>query len=355
MDIKSTAADMLALLHQPAFCVENQIIISVNEAAARLDLAAGTSVCDLLATGKEEYAQFSDGCLYLTLKLSDCHFSASIQKVGQLDVFTLEDEEAAAQLQSMALAAKELRRPLSNLVTVSDSLVPTLGSDGTPELQEQLAQLQRGLYQLQRLVGNMSDAGRYLNKTPDLRETRNVCAILSEFFEKLEAAAESLGIRFQYTLPGRAIYCPVDEALLERAVYNLASNAFKFTPKGGSIGCKVSQQGNFLHIRFTDSGCGIAAGILSQLHTRYLRPPAIEDSRQGIGLGMVMVRAAAAAHGGTVLVETPETGTRITLTLSLTVTETVLRSPIHKVDYTGERSHLLLELSDCLSADSYLS
>ena len=91
------------------------------------------------------------------------------------------------------------------------------------------------------------------------------------------------------------------------------------------------------------------------MFSRYLRQPALEDSRYGIGLGMVLIRTAAANHGGAVLIDQPEgTGTRITMTLSIRQSkETVLRSNILRVDYAGERDHGLIELSDCLPAELY--
>ena len=70
---------------------------------------------------------------------------------------------------------------------------------------------------------------------------------------------------------------------------------------------------------------------------------------------MGLVRSAAAAHGGAVLIDQPAgCGTRVTLTLALRKNEPgMLRSPVMRVDYTGERDHALVELSDCLPAELY--
>ena len=65
--------------------------------------------------------------------------------------------------------------------------------------------------------------------------------------------------------------------------------------------------------------------------------------------------SAAAAHGGAVLIDQPEGwGTRVTLTIALRrETAEVLRSPIMRIDYAGERDHALTELSDCLPVSLY--
>ena len=68
---------------------------------------------------------------------------------------------------------------------------------------------------------------------------------------------------------------------------------------------------------------------------------------------MVLIRSAAAAHGGTVLTEFADTGTRITLTCSLAKPTGQLRSPALRIDYAGERDHSLVELSDILPEECY--
>ena len=110
-----------------------------------------------------------------------------------------------------------------------------------------------------------------------------------------------------------------------------------------------------LQLQIQDNGSGIAQDILGNVFYRYLRQPAIEDSRFGLGLGMVMIRSAAASHGGTVLIDQPEgTGTRITLTLAIRQNGgNMLRSNVLRVDYAGELDHGLVELADCLPSELY--
>ena len=84
--------------------------------------------------------------------------------------------------------------------------------------------------------------------------------------------------------------------------------------------------------------------------------PAIEDSRNGLGLGMTLVGATATAHGGTVLLDhpTPEQ-TRVTLTIPVKKPRgTEVRSPKIPIgDYAGGRDKALLEFADLLSTDAY--
>ena len=95
----------------------------------------------------------------------------------------------------------------------------------------------------------------------------------------------------------------------------------------------------------------------SNVYTLFRREPGIEDSRYGIGLGMVLIRSAAAAHGGTVLIEqSSERGTRLTMSLAIRQNaDNMVRTNAFHVDYAGERSHALIELSDVLPLAAYES
>lgn len=353
MERQNTAPAMLALLPHPSFCAEKGIVVHVNDSARQLQITPGIQVMDILQTGKKEYTQFTEGCLYLTIMLSGCQFCAQVTKVNEFDVFTLEQENCRTHLQPLALAAMELRRPLAGIMTVVDTLLPSIEQAADERTAHQLAQLNRSLYQLQRMIGNMSDAGRLSANQSAYLETRDICSILRELAQNVENLAETHEIIFSYSLPEQRIYCPLDTQLLERAVLNLISNAFKFTPSGGHVDLKLTRQNNHLYLSVTNNG-EVPLENLSKAFTRYLRSPAIEDSRNGIGLGMVMVRTAATAHRGTVLIEQPDSNSvRVTMSISMANTENVLRSNIQRVDYAGEHPHLLVELSDCLNAEFY--
>jgi K+-sensing histidine kinase KdpD len=142
---------------------------------------------------------------------------------------------------------------------------------------------------------------------------------------------------------------------LERAVYNILSNAIKFTPKGGTIEAKLALKGSMLCLSVQDSGSGIPQELRDHVYTRFQRGPALEDGRFGIGLGMVLIRSTASAHGGTVLIDHPgQTGTRITMTMDVRRgTGNTLRSGLLRMDYAGEQDHSLIELSDILPPEAY--
>ena len=349
MEVKKDGFGMLDLMIRPGFCVKENKIEKVNSAAEGLLIVPGTDVRTLLLTGQEEYGAFENGCLYLKLALSSKGCGASVTKVDGYDVFVLDQESDDGELRAMALAARELREPLTSVMISADRLF----SSADPNANEQVARLNRGLHQMLRIIGNMSDAGRCTASSR--QETRNIGELFAEVFEKAQALVEHTGIRLTYQGLSEAVLCLADAEQLERAVLNILSNAVKFTPKDGTIDVSLTRHGKMLRLSVVDSGSGIAENVRSSVFSRYLRQPGIEDGRYGIGLGMVLIRSAAANHGGTVLIDQPEgKGTRITMTIAIRQnTDGILRSPIMRVDYAGERDHGLIELADCLPVSVY--
>lgn len=345
MEKNKELRDWLNLLIRPGFYVEEGRITQVNAAAQGLLLEPGMDIAPLITSGLESYQNFQTGCLYVQLNLSDTTFQGCVTKDGSADVFTLESDNGDTALQALSLAARELRSPLSAVMHG----VQAMREENNP----QAAALNRGLYQLLRLVGNMSDAVRWPGNAR--METADLTAFFDELFEKTAVFAQAAGIRLEYQGLSKPLLCLADRDLLERAVLNLLSNAFKFTPKGGIVRVTLFTGGTSLRLSVWDNGPGIAQEIQGNLFSRYLRQPGIEDSRFGLGLGMVLVRSAAAAHGGAVLIDQPEGwGTRVTLTIALRRETTgVLRSPTMRIDYAGERDHALTELSDCLPVSLY--
>ena len=345
MEKNKELRDWLNLLIRPGFYVEEGRITQVNAAAQGLLLEPGMDIAPLITSGLESYQHFQTGCLYVQLTLSGTTFQGCVTKDGSADVFTLESETGDTALQVLSLAAQKLRTPLSAVMHG----VQAMCEENNP----QAAALNRGLYQLLRLVGNMSDAGRCPGNAR--METADLTAFFDELFEKTAVFAQDAGIRLEYQGLSKPVLCLAARDLLERAVLNLLSNAFKFTPKGSTVRVTLFTGGTSLRLSVWDNGPGIAQEIQGNLFSRYLRQPGIEGSRFGLGLGMVLVRSAAAAHEGAVLIDQPEGwGTRVTLTIALRrETAGVLRSPTMRIDYAGERDHALTELSDCLPISLY--
>ena len=212
----------------------------------------------------------------------------------------------------------------------------------------------RALFQLMRLVSNMADAERYSGLESPTFENTELCSFFREIAEKANEALAENKISVRFECREKAIFSAIDRERIQRAVYNLLSNAAKFSSPESAVTLRLTRTKTMACISVEDQGSGIASHVQGSLFHRYMREPAIEDSRYGLGLGMTLVRSAAAIHRGTVLLE-KTAGTRVTMTIAIRkVQPGQLRSPALRVgDYAGGKDLGLLEFSEILPFSAY--
>lgn len=342
----------LKLIDRPAFCVKGGNVVSVNSAAGKYMISVGTDITNVVGAHLQEYESFTDGCLYLPINIEGILVNASVTRTSECDIFVINQDTECSELQALALAAQQLRIPLSNMMTVTDRLSGELSTNNRTALQA--GQLRKNLFQIMRIISNMSDAGTYASLSASDMETVNLVAVVDEVMEKIQAVSESTGITIEYSSIRDSVFGLANTERLERAIYNLLSNALKFSTKGTTITVVLAHNGDKLSLTVCNTH-----SQTDDTHIywkRYLRMPAIEDSRYGLGLGMTLISSVAASHGGTVLIDHPsDTQTRVTMTITITKsTGTTVRSNVLRIGgYAGGRDKGLLEFAEILASDAY--
>lgn len=338
----------LELIDGPAFCVKDSVIIAVNTAAEKRMIRTGTDVHEIVTEHQAEYETFQNGELYLTITLDGLPCSASVLRTQECDIFRIHTYEEDGTLQALALAAVQLRIPLSNAMAAVDDLLRNQQFDA------QAGQLNKNLFKLMRIISNMADADTCRNAGKENMQTTNLSALINEIAEKVQALCEGSGITLQYTGLDSPVFGLAHAEKLERAIYNILSNALKFSPYGSAVHANLSKSGNQLIFTATNPTGEVpsANGFWQQ----YRREPTIEDPRSGLGLGMTLVSSVAALHGGTVLIDHPTAGeVRVTMTIAINNDcSSTVRSPIMRIsDYAGGRDKGLIELAEVLPIDAY--
>jgi len=343
--------NLLEMIDRPAFIVREGIISDCNEMAKHRQIPMGMSITDLIPAGCDAYRDYQGGILYLTLQIGWIQCGATVVRQENGDIFLMDRDVDQSQLQALALAAQQLRAPLSNVMTVADQLFPELQDD--PQ-KEKASQMSRALFQLMRLISNMADAERYTGLDAPCYENTELGSFFREIIEKADTTLEATKVSVRFTCPEVPIFTMIDRERVERAVYNLLSNAVKFSEPGSSVEVKLTSKGKLATLTVEDHGSGIAGHVQGSLFHRYMREPAIEDSRFGLGLGMTLVRSVPAVHGGTVLLEQTG-GTRVAMTMAIRKeVPGTLRSPKLRIgDYAGGRDLGLLEFSESLPVSAY--
>lgn len=353
MEKPNISPEILEQLTSPAFLVKDGVIIHANDAALRRNIVLQSAVSDIISIGKKEYAGFSSGKLGLSLRICDTDYNAFVTKMEDAHLFCLESDYENPELRAYALAAQQLRAPLSNAMVGTENLLPNEAVCENDELRQQLAQVNRSLHQLLRAISNMSDAAIYKNTHSCKIEIRDITAIFNEILEKSAILASKAGKTLEYKTIYTPLMYPADSQKLERAVLNLISNALRFSPAGATISANLRKSENCLIFSIENA---TSDQIKNNIFFKYLREPGIETGNGGVGLGLSIIHSVASAHGGVILMEAPsDTSVRFTMTVALKKSkDTVVRSPILlPTDYTGGRDNTLLELSDCLPDELY--
>lgn len=342
----------LELMDRPAFCVKDRVVIAMNTAAEKRMLSLGTDIYEIVTEHKEAYDTFQNGKLYLSVTIDGLPYNASVVRTSECDIFTINQDTDDAQLQALALAAQQLRTPLSNVMTVADQLLSAM-DDADPAARKQAMQMNKGLFQLLRIIGNMSNAGYYQDTRFPGLESVEFASLFDEIMEKIQAISSGSKTTIHYTGLPYAVFGMASPEKLERAVYNLLSNALKFSPAGSTIDVKL--------VKNTDQLSFIVTNACEDTDEHgfwdcYRRAPALEDTRYGLGLGMTLVSSVASVHKGTVLIDhpTPEQ-IRVTMTIAIVGNDSGnVRSPLmHIDDYAGGRDKALLELAEILPENAY--
>lgn len=347
---RSTFELLLDRIEQPVFCVCDGMICQVNRTAAQYGIRAGTDISTLLDRYLPDYENYTGGELCLMLRIAGIPCQATVQRTGEGDLFFLQQETDPAA-QALALGAQHLRSPLQTVITAAEMMAEPSAPKNT------LQHLTKGLYQLQRIVSNMSDTARYQTISDNALETTELVSFFGELMEKACHMASMAGYQLKYSAAIGSAIGLANREMLERAIYNLLANALKYSEPGSTLEAKLTGNAGSLCFTIQDPGSTVPPEERGNLFSRYLRQPGIEDGRHGIGLGLAIVKAAAACHGGTALLEhLPTGGTRFCMTIALRQSETaLLREPVRlpALDYSGGHDHALLEFAEILPPSAF--
>ena len=146
---------------------------------------------------------------------------------------------------------------------------------------------------------------------------------LAEIIHLVAASIKPEAVFFEIrleTVISTPVFVHGDAGRLQQVIWNLLSNALKFTPRGGKIDITLTQSGSRAEIRITDTGQGIPADFLPLLFARFSQADSSSRRRYGgIGLGLSIVKSLVEAHAGSVQAESPGADQGATFKVSLPV------------------------------------
>ena len=201
----------------------------------------------------------------------------------------------------LATVSHELRTPLNVIL----GWAVVLRERGVaPEIQRGLAVIERNARAQARLIEDVLDVSRIVNGKMALTlGAVNVGEAVRAAVLGMRPAADAKGIALSVDEPSdeRGLTITADADRLQQILWNLLTNAVKFTPKGGSIVIFAERVGSEVRIHVSDTGEGIPERALRYVFEPFRQADSSTTRRHGgLGLGLSLVKQIAAAHGGTV-------------------------------------------------------
>ncbi|MCC5635426.1 PAS domain S-box protein [Nostoc sp. CHAB 5844] len=221
----------------------------------------------------------------------------------------------------LAVLSHELRTPLNPILGWAKLLRTRKNDEAT--VVRALETIERNAKLQAQLIEDLLDVSRILRgklslhiRIVDLKST------ITAALETVRLAAEAKSIQLQTALPNHNLEVMGDGDRLQQIIWNLVSNAVKFTPPAGRVEVRLEQVGFEAQIQVIDNGKGITPEFLPYVF-EYFRQADGKTTRVfgGLGLGLAIVRHLVELHGGTVGAASPGEGQGATFTVRL---------PLHK-------------------------
>ncbi|MFT3928408.1 MAG: response regulator [Myxococcales bacterium] len=214
----------------------------------------------------------------------------------------------------LATLSHELRTPLNAVL----GWTARARSKAPPELQRPLEIVARNAEAQARMVDDMLDLSRIINGK--LRLELHLLAVKDPINGALEAvrpSAETKGVELNSEIDEQ-LRVHGDPDRIQQIVWNLLTNAIKFTPKGGRVRLTTTREHGKVRISVKDTGQGIAEDFLPNVFTPFQQEDGTSTRRHGgLGLGLTIARQLAEAHAGKLLASSPGVDQGSTFTLEL--------------------------------------
>ena len=222
-------------------------------------------------------------------------------KIAQMSA-EKEKELNERKLSFFTNVSHEFRTPLTLIINPVKELLFSTGerSNDTTNLNIVYRNARRLLSLVdQLLLFRKADSGADKLKIVKL----NIVNLFKEVFLCFNHQAKSKNIQFDFFCDAETIELFADREKIEIALFNLISNALKFTPDNGTVNCWISETATSVNIEIRDSGCGIDEAIGEQLFNKFYQAQSEMPSTGGFGIGLYLVKMFIENHKGSISYE----------------------------------------------------
>ncbi|QIR40312.1 PAS domain-containing protein [Tolypothrix sp. PCC 7910] len=216
----------------------------------------------------------------------------------------------------LAVLSHELRSPLNPILGWSRLLQIRKFDDAKTAVA--LATIERNAKLQTQLIDDLLDVAKILRGKLSLNiQPVNLAFVIAAAIDTVKAAAVAKSISLHPVLPNIG-QVSGDAARLQQIIWNLLTNAIKFSPSGGRVDICLQQVAGLAEITVKDTGKGINPDFIPHIFESFRQEDA-STTRQfgGLGLGLAIVKQLVEAHGGTIIADSPGEGLGATFTVQL--------------------------------------
>ncbi|MDN3581627.1 hybrid sensor histidine kinase/response regulator transcription factor [Mucilaginibacter flavus] len=234
---------------------------------------------------------------YISYRTSQSRLKYEV-KIAQISA-EKEKELNERKLSFFTNISHEFRTPLTLIINPVKEL---LFNPGARENETgNLSIVFRNARRLLSLVDQLLLFRKAESETDSLKIVRlNIVSLCKEVFLCFSHQAKSKNILFDFVSEADAIEVFADREKMEIVLFNLISNALKFTPEGGMVNCLIYQWDNSVNIEVKDTGCGITGNVGEQLFDKFYQVQNELPSNGGFGIGLYLVKKFVESHKGKV-------------------------------------------------------
>jgi len=217
----------------------------------------------------------------------------------------------------LATLSHELRTPLNAIVGWTQIL--QMMPDQPERFVDGLAVIARNAKAQTQIIEDILDMSRIISGKLRLDVQRlDLAALVKAGVDTLQPAADAKGVRLQVIIDPAAAAISGDPHRLHQVLWNLVSNAVKFTPRDGRVQVTLQRVNSQVEVAVMDTGEGIAAEFLPHVFDRFRQADSSTTRNHGgLGLGLAIVKQIVELHGGSVRVQSPGKGEGATFVVSL--------------------------------------
>ncbi len=198
----------------------------------------------------------------------------------------------------------ELKTPLAAIQATVETLLDGALHDPKHNVNF-LGRIHENVDRLNRLVNDLLELSRIETGQQHLELTPTpLMPALEACIQRLEHRAQARQQQLTLAEDSQPVSAQADDLALDQILDNLVDNAIKYTPPGGSITLKTSQENGMVRFDIIDTGFGIAEKDLPRIFERFFRADRARDRQDpGTGLGLSIVKHLVQAHGGKIDVQ----------------------------------------------------